>query len=329
MAYLAGKDRYSKFEYNRVGNSGLKLPPISLGLWQNFGTSSDIETCQNMLEFSFDNGITHFDLANNYGPEPGSAESNFGKIFKEQLSAYRDEMIISTKAGYDMWQGPYGDFGSKKYLVASLNQSLKRMNLDYVDIFYHHRADPNTDIVETAVALDLIVKQGKALYIGISNYNAEQTVAISAIFKELKTPFIIHQAKYNIFDSRLDGELTDVLLKQKKGCIVFSPLQQGILTNRYIKGIPEGSRVTHSRFLNVGAVTSTIAKVKQLNEIALKRGQSLAQMAIAWVFNNKAVTSALIGASSISQIQDNLNALSNLTFSQEELTQIQQISQDK
>lgn len=326
MAYTADSSRYEKFEFNRLGNSGLKLPPISLGLWQNFGTDADLESCKNMLEFSFDNGITHFDLANNYGPVYGSAESNFGKIFKDELSAYRDEMIISTKAGYDMWAGPYGDFGSKKYLVASLNQSLKRMNLEYVDIFYHHRADPNTDIVETAAALDLIVKQGKALYVGISNYDATQTAAISAIFKELKTPFVIHQAKYNIFERRLDGALTEVLIKEKKGCIVFSPLQQGILTDRYLKGIPVGSRATHSRFLNAENVSSTIDKVKLLNEIALNRGQTLAQMAIAWVFNNKAVNSALIGASSIAQIKDNLKAIENLSFSPDELNKIEEIS---
>ncbi|MDQ0360844.1 L-glyceraldehyde 3-phosphate reductase [Breznakia pachnodae] len=329
--YIADKKRYEAMPYRHVGNSGLKLPVISLGLWHNFGDVDNYENQKNIILKAFDSGITHFDLANNYGPPAGSAEINFGRIMKEYLLPYRDELIISTKAGYYMWEGPYGEWGSKKSIIASCNQSLKRMGLDYVDIFYHHRPDPNTPLEETAHALDLLVRQGKALYIGISNYSAEQTEAISKIFKELKTPFIIHQPKYNMFERSIEAGLTDVLKKEKIGAITFSPLAQGLLTDRYLNGIPEDSRAgrSSSPFLQPENVETTLEVVKQLNEIAKNRGQSLAQMALAWNLRDETITSVLIGASKVEQLENNLETLNNLTFSEEELNQIDTILNNK
>lgn len=329
--YIADKKRYEVMPYRYVGNSGLKLPVISLGLWHNFGDVDNYENQKNIILKAFDSGITHFDLANNYGPPAGSAEINFGRIMKEYLLPYRDELIISTKAGYYMWEGPYGEWGSKKSIVASCNQSLKRMGLDYVDIFYHHRPDPNTPLEETAHALDLLVRQGKALYIGISNYSAKQTEEISKIFKELKTPFIIHQPKYNMFERSIEAGLTEVLKKEKIGAITFSPLAQGLLTDRYLNGIPEDSRAgrSSSPFLQPENVETTLEVVKQLNEIANKRNQSLAQMALAWNLRDETVTSVLIGASKVEQLENNLETLNNLTFSEEELNQIDTILNNK
>ena len=311
-------------KYRRCGNSGLKLPSISLGLWQNFSDYDVFANCRSILRHAFENGITHFDLANNYGPPPGSAEETFGRVMQKDFKPYRDEMVIATKAGYDMWPGPYGDFGSKKYLVASLDQSLKRMGLDYVDIFYHHRPDPKTPLEETMFALDLIVKQGKALYVGISNYPAEQTEAAIKILKELKTPFIIHQAKYSMFERWVENGLLDVLENNGAGCIAFSPLAQGMLTDKYLNGIPEGSRASRDHTsLNPAQVSSVnIEKALKLNALALDRGQSLAQMAIAWLLKDSRVTSVLVGASKVSQIQNSLETLNNLDFSTDELTQI-------
>ncbi len=325
--YQPAEDRYEKMIYNRVGNSGLKLPAISLGLWHNFGEVDLFENSRKMIHRAFDLGITHFDLANNYGPPPGSAEETFGKILKKDLLPYRDELIISSKAGYDMWPGPYGEWGSKKYLTASIDQSLKRMGLDYVDIFYSHRPDPDTPFEETAQALDLMVRQGKALYIGISSYSADQTAEITAIFKDLKTPFIIHQPNYNMYDRWIEDGLQDVLAANKLGSIVFSPLAQGMLTDRYLKGIPEDSRAgrTSSPFLNAEKVEETIEKSRALNEIAKRRGQTLAEMAVAWVLRDGKVTSVLIGASKVSQIDDNVKALENLAFSNEELDEIEAV----
>ncbi|CZQ90737.1 potassium channel voltage-dependent beta subunit kcnab-related [Trichococcus palustris] len=325
--YQPAEDRYEKMIYNRVGNSGLKLPAISLGLWHNFGEVDLFENSRKMIHRAFDLGITHFDLANNYGPPPGSAEETFGKILKKDLLPYRDELIISSKAGYDMWPGPYGEWSSKKYLTASIDQSLKRMGLDYVDIFYSHRPDPDTPFEETAQALDLMVRQGKALYIGISSYSADQTAEITAIFKDLKTPFIIHQPNYNMYDRWIEDGLQDVLAANKLGSIVFSPLAQGMLTDRYLKGIPEDSRAgrTSSPFLNAEKVEETIEKSRALNEIAKRRGQTLAEMAVAWVLRDGKVTSVLIGASKVSQIDDNVKALENLAFSNEELDEIEAI----
>lgn len=325
--YQAAEDRYEKMIYNRVGNSGLKLPAISLGLWHNFGEVDLFENSRKMVHRAFDLGITHFDLANNYGPPPGSAEETFGQILKKDLLPYRDELIISSKAGYDMWPGPYGEWGSKKYLTASIDQSLKRMGLDYVDIFYSHRPDPDTPFEETAQALDLMVRQGKALYIGISSYSADQTAEITAIFKDLKTPFIIHQPNYNMYDRWIEDGLQDVLAANKLGSIVFSPLAQGMLTDRYLKGIPEDSRAgrTSSPFLNAQRVEETIEKSRALNEIAKRRGQSLAEMAVAWILRDGKVTSVLIGASKVSQIDDNVKALENLVFSNEELDEIEAV----
>lgn len=327
MTYLPSKERYNKMQYRRCGKSGIKLPAVSLGLWHNFGHVDVMENFRSILHLAFDSGITHFDLANNYGPPPGSAETNFGKILKEDFSGYRDEMIISTKAGYTMWDGPYGDWGSKKYLVSSLDQSLKRMGLDYVDIFYHHRPDPETPLEETMSALDLIVRQGKALYAGISNYNAEEADAAITILKGLGTPCLIHQPKYSMFVRDPEAGLLDVLEKDGVGCIPFSPLAQGLLTNKYLHGIPEDSRAAKSTgFLQESQVTDeVITKIKQLNTLAEQRGQTLAQMALAWLLKDNRVTSVLIGASKPAQLADSLNALDNIDFSSEELEKIEQI----
>lgn len=325
MSYIADSNRYTKMQYRRCGNSGLMLPAISLGLWHNFGTDADLNICKDILYTAFDNGITHFDLANNYGPLPGAAESNFGKILNSGLKAYRDELIISTKAGYHMWEGPYGEWGSKKYLTASLDQSLSRMGLNYVDIFYHHRPDPKTPIEETAQALDLIVRQGKALYIGISNYSAEQTEAIIKIFNELKTPFIIHQAIYNMLNRNPENGLINTLQNNKKGLIVFCPLAQGLLTDRYFGEIPSDSRAKNSVFLKTDTVNDILSKTTKLNEIAKARGQSLAEMALSWLLKNDAVTSVLIGVSKLSQLNKNLLALNYCNFTEEELSEIDQI----
>ncbi|KMK77726.1 L-glyceraldehyde 3-phosphate reductase [Alkalihalobacillus pseudalcaliphilus] len=325
--YKAHASRYEGMIYNRVGKSGLKLPAISLGLWHNFGGVDVFENGREMVRKAFDLGITHFDLANNYGPPPGSAEENFGKILKQDFQAYRDEMIISSKAGYYMWPGPYGDGGSKKYLISSLEQSLKRMQVDYVDIFYSHRPDEETPIEETAEALDLMVRQGKALYVGISNYSAEQTVEIAKIFKQLRTPFIIHQPSYSMFNRWIEDGLKDVLIKQGIGAIAFSPLAQGLLTDRYLHGIPNDSRANRSSspFLQKENVEATIQKVQKLNEIAVQRGQSLAEMAVSWILRDGIVTSVLVGASKVSQIEANVKALHHLEFSQEELSAIDHI----
>jgi L-glyceraldehyde 3-phosphate reductase len=327
MVYTANEKRYTGMKYRRCGNSGLKLPSFSLGLWQNFSDFDLFDNCRLLLREAFDNGITHFDLANNYGPPPGSAEETFGRVMKKDFKPYRDEMIIATKAGYDMWPGPYGDFGSKKYLVASLDQSLKRMGLEYVDIFYHHRPDLQTPLEETMLALDLIVKQGKALYVGISNYSAEQTEAAIKILKELKTPFIIHQAKYSMFERWVENGLLDVLENKGAGCIAFSPLAQGMLTDKYLNGIPEGSRASREHTsLNPGQIgNQNIEKARKLNKLALSRGQSLAQMAIAWLLKDPRITSVLIGASKVSQLQNSLESLRKLDFSSDELSRIEEI----
>nr|WP_067055559.1 L-glyceraldehyde 3-phosphate reductase [Mucilaginibacter sp. L294] len=327
MTYLPSAERYNKMQYRRCGKSGIKLPAISLGLWHNFGHVDVMENFRSILHLAFDSGITHFDLANNYGPPPGSAETNFGKILKEDFAGYRDEMIISSKAGYTMWDGPYGDWGSKKYLVSSLDQSLKRMGLDYVDIFYHHRPDPETPLEETMGALDLIVRQGKALYVGISNYNAQEAEKAIAILKQLGTPCLIHQPKYSMFVRDAEAGLLDVLGKDGVGCIPFSPLAQGLLTNKYLHGIPEDSRAAKSTgFLQESQVTDeVIAKIKKLNTLAEKRGQTLAQMALAWLLKDDRVTSVLIGASKPAQLADSLKALDNIDFSSDELEKIEQI----
>jgi len=327
MTYIASTERYQHMKYNRCGNSGLLLPAISLGLWHNFGGKDVFENGRAMVRRSFDLGITHFDIANNYGPPPGSAEENFGKIMKLDMASYRDELIISTKAGYDMWPGPYGNFGSRKYLVASLDQSLKRLGLDYVDIYYHHRPDPNTPIEETMAALDHVVRQGKALYVGLSNYNAEQTAAASKVLKELGTPCLIHQPSYSIIDRWIEDGLQDVLEDEGIGTIGFLPLAQGILTNKYLHGVPQDSRAAgHSVFLNENSITDNhVNAAKELNELAAQRGQSLAQMALAWVLRDGKVTTALIGASRVSQIEENVAALDQLNFTAEELTTIDTI----
>ena len=325
--YNAKETRYDDMIYRRVGHSGLKLPAISLGLWHNFGETDKVATQKEIIFGAFDMGITHFDLANNYGPPAGSAEENFGRILHSDLKQYRDEMIISSKAGYYMWPGPYGEWGSKKNLIASCDQSLQRMQLDYVDIFYSHRPDPETPIEETARALDLLVHQGKALYIGISNYSAEQTKAITKIFRELGTPFIIHQPRYNMLDRWIEDGLTDVLAEEGLGAITFSPLAQGILTNRYLNGIPADSRAARpdSPFLSPEKVDQTISTVQELNKIAQQRGQSLAEMALAWNLQQPTVASVLVGASRLSQLQDSVHALDNLTFAPEELAAIQKV----
>jgi L-glyceraldehyde 3-phosphate reductase len=316
-------------EYRRCGNSGLKLPAISLGLWHNFGHIDVLENARNILRIAFDNGITHFDLANNYGPPAGSAEENFGKIFKDDFIPYRDELIISSKAGWGMWPGPYGDWGSKKYLVASLDQSLKRMGLDYVDIFYHHRPDPETPLEETMGTLDLMVRQGKALYVGISSYQPAEAAKAMQILKELGTPCLIHQPKYSMFDRWVENGLLDVLEQNGAGCIPFSPLAQGVLTNKYLKGIPADSRASSHRgngAIEEDAVSEeTINKVRQLNELAEARGQNLAQMALAWILKDPRITSVLIGASKPAQVLDSIGCLANYSFSDEELSKINSI----
>ena len=326
--YTAKETRYDTMKYNRCGASGLLLPAVSLGMWHNFGSNGNFDNMLDMCETAFDNGITHFDLANNYGPVPGAAEENFGRVLKKSLGIYRDEMIISTKAGYDMWPGPYGNWGSRKYLVASLDQSLRRMGLEYVDIFYHHRVDPNTPLEETAGALDGIVRSGKALYVGISNYNKEQTIAIAELFRKMGTPFIINQRCYSMFDRSIERDgVKDYAAANGIGIITFSPLAQGLLTDRYLKGIPENSRVrTDGRFLKEDAVSEEkLSKVHALNELAQKRGQSLAQMALAWILRDGDITSVLIGASRPAQILDNVRMIENLEFNEGERVQIEEI----
>lgn len=325
--YTPDPNRYDSMKYNRTGRSGLKLPAVSLGLWHNFGDNDAQETARDMILRAFDLGITHFDLANNYGPPPGSAERNFGKVLQQDLHAHRDELIISTKAGWGMWPGPYGDFGSRKYLIASLDQSLQRMGLEYVDIFYHHRPDPETPMEETMGALDQVVRQGKALYVGISQYGPEQTRQAARILRELGTPCLIHQPNYNMFDRWIEDGLTAVLQEEGIGSIVFSPLAQGMLTNKYIGGIPADSRAAKdSIFLTPDSLTDEkMDKIRRLNEVAQNRNQLLAQMAIAWVLNNTAVTSALIGASKVSQIEQVVAALDNASFTEDELRQIDEI----
>jgi L-glyceraldehyde 3-phosphate reductase len=327
MSYSANEQRYQQMQYRRCGKSGIQLSALSLGLWHNFGDVDDETVYRKTLHTAFDCGITHFDLANNYGPPPGSAEINFGKILKQDFAAYRDELIISTKAGYYMWPGPYGEWGSKKNLVASLNQSLQRMQLDYVDIFYHHRPDPNTPLEETMAALDLIVRQGKALYVGLSNYKSEDAAKAIAILKELGTPCLIHQPKYSLFERWVEKDgLLNVLDANGVGCIPFSPLAQGLLTNKYLKGIPEGSRATKGVFLKQEQITEEVlTKVRALNDIAITRNQSLAQMALAWLLKDERVTSVLIGASSSAQLLDSVDCLKNLQFSADELKQIETV----
>lgn len=315
-------------KYNRCGKSGLLLPQISLGLWHNFGSVDSFENAESIAKEAFDKGITHFDLANNYGPVPGSAETNFGKILKNNFQGnLRDEIVISTKAGYGMWPGPYGDWGSRKYLLSSLDQSLKRMDIDYVDIFYSHRFDPETPLEETMTALDYAVRSGKALYAGISNYPAEKTKEAATILKQLGTPCLIHQAKYSMFERWVESELLDVLEEKGVGCIAFSPLAQGLLTDKYLKGIPENSRASKpNSFLKINDITAEkIQKITQLNAIALERNQSLAQMALAWLLKDSRITSVLIGASSVSQLNNNIGSLNNLDFSQGELIAIEKI----
>ena len=327
--YEPNSERYLTMTYNRCGKSGLKLPAVSLGLWHNFGDTADYENMKALVFTAFDNGITHFDLANNYGPAPGSAERNFGKILKEELSPYRDELIISTKAGYDMWEGPYGNWGSRKYLLASLDQSLKRLGLDYVDIFYHHRPDPDTPLEETMGALAHAVSSGKALYAGLSNYSGEQLEKAEKILTELKCPFIINQNRYSVFDRTIEQNgLKSTAARLEKGIIAFSPLAQGMLTDRYLNGIPADSRImTDGRFLKQSAVTpERLEQIRSLNEIANQRGQTLAEMALAWVLKDGVVTSVLIGASKPSQILDNIKAINNTAFSAEELKRIDEIS---
>lgn len=324
--YQACEKRYDSMLYNRCGKWGLKLPAVSLGLWHNFGGVDVFENGRAMLRRAFDMGITHFDLANNYGPPPGSAEENFGKYMQQDFRPFRDELIISTKAGYLMWPGPYGEWGSRKYLISSLDQSLKRMGLDYVDIFYSHRPDTDTPLEETMMALDQAVRSGKALYAGISNYPADMTKEAARILKELGTPCLIHQPKYSMFERWIEDGLLDTLEEEGIGCIPFSPLAQGLLTDRYLDGIPEGSRASKSwGFLKPHQVEPAIEKVKKLNEIAQSRGQSLAQMALAWVLKDKRITSVLIGASSVQQLEDNVAMLQKLDFSPEELSHIEKI----
>lgn len=328
--YIAEQNRYEKMQYRRCGKSGIDLPLLSLGLWHNFGDNDDFKNARQILRSAFDNGITHFDLANNYGPPYGSAEKNFGKIYKKDFKPYRDELIISTKAGWDMWPGPYGNFGSRKYLISSLDQSLKRMKLNYVDIFYHHRPDPNTPLEETMGALDQIVRSGKALYVGISQYNAEDTKKAASILKEQGIPFLIHQPRYSMFDRWVENGLLDSLEKLGIGSIVFSPLEQGILTSKYLKGIPEDSRAaTQGSYLSADKITpELVEKLKALNKIAQNRGQSLAQMAIAWLLKDQRVTSVLIGVSKLTQLKDNIDALNNIKFTSDELNSIEKIIAD-
>lgn len=326
--YQAEKERYKSMEYCRCGNSGLKLPAVSFGLWHNFGDDSDYENMKQLCFTAFDHGITHFDLANNYGPKYGSAEIHFGKILKEELNSYRDELLISTKAGYDMWDGPYGNWGSRKYLIASLDQSLKRLGLDYVDIFYHHRMDPETPLEETMGTLAQIVASGKALYVGLSNYDGKTLEKASAILDELHCPFIINQNSYSMINRTIEENgLKETSAKLKKGIIAFSPLNQGVLTDRYLNGIPEDSRIkTDGRFLQAGALTDArLQQVRKLNAMAAERGQTLAEMALAWILRDGIVTSVLAGASKPSQILDNIGALKNTTFTEEEKSKIDAI----
>lgn len=329
MTYQANPDRYNNMPYRRCGKSGLLLPALSLGLWHNFGAIDDLENARSILKTAFDAGITHFDLANNYGPPAGSAEETFGKIYKDDFKKYRDELVISTKAGWGMWDGPYGNWGSKKYLVASLDQSLQRMGLDYVDIYYHHRPDPQTPIEETMAALDLIVRQGKALYVGISSYNAKETEIANSMLNNLGTKCLIHQPRYSMFDRWIEDGLLDVLDDKGIGCITFSSLEQGLLTNKYLKGIPADSRAANKRgngAIESDAITDEkIAKVLKLNEIAIKRGQNLAQMALSWVLKDNRITSVVLGVSKANQIADSLKCLDNLTFSSDELEKINAI----
>jgi L-glyceraldehyde 3-phosphate reductase len=329
MSYQANPSRYKNMPYRRCGKSGLMLPALSLGLWHNFGAIDSLENARAILQLAFDSGITHFDLANNYGPPAGSAEETFGKIFKDDFKKYRDELVISTKAGWGMWEGPYGDHGSKKYLVASLDQSLKRMGLDYVDIYYHHRPDPNTPLEETMGALDLIIRQGKALYVGISSYSASETEAAIKILNGLGTKCLIHQPRYSMFDRWVENGLLDVLGKEGIGCIPFSPLEQGLLTNKYLKGIPADSRAASHRgngAMEENAITpAKIEKVIKLNEIAISRGQNLAQMALSWILKDDRITTVLIGVSKPEQVTDSINCLANTSFSAEELLKIKNI----
>lgn len=329
MGYKANGVRYSEMKYNQSGESGLKLPAVSLGMWHNFGDTGDFENMRRMCFTAFDNGITHFDLANNYGPEAGSAERNFCKILREDMKQYRDEMLISTKAGYYMWQGPYGDLGSRKYLLASLDQSLQRMGLEYVDIFYHHRMTPETPLYETMGALDTAVKSGKALYAGLSNYDGETMKKAAEILTELRCPFVINQNSYSIFNRTVEKNgILSAALEKKKGMIIFSPLAQGLLTDRYLNGVPADSRMkTDGRFLNEKSLSEDkLDRIKKLNALASERGQTLAQMALAWVYNNEAVTSVLIGASKPEQILDNIGMLKNTSFTEEELKLIDEIA---
>jgi L-glyceraldehyde 3-phosphate reductase len=323
----AATSRYDRMTYRRCGRSGVMLPAVSLGLWHNFGSVDSPDEARAMARRAFDLGITHFDLANNYGPEPGTAEETFGRILQHDLAGHRDELIISTKAGWRMWPGPYGDHGSRKYLLASLDQSLHRMRLAYVDIFYHHRPDPDTPVEESMLALDQAVRQGKAIYVGISAYDPQQTRAALEILRELRTPCIIHQPRYSMLDRRVEDGLLDVLEDEGLGCIVFSPLEQGLLTNRYLRDIPAGSRASKPHgFLKPDAITADRrAQLVRLNEIAARRGQSLAQLAIAWVLRHDTVTSALVGASSVAQLEDSVRALDNLTLSNAELREIDQV----
>ncbi|RKR13241.1 L-glyceraldehyde 3-phosphate reductase [Maribacter vaceletii] len=318
--YVAHSERYNTMKYNRCGKSGVLLPAISLGLWHNFGFVDKQHNAREILRTAFDLGITHFDLANNYGPPYGSAEENFGMLFKKDFKPYRDELFIASKAGYDMWPGPYGNWGSRKYLMASIDQSLERMGLDYVDIFYHHRPDPDTPLEETMVALADIVRQGKALYVGISNYQPKETAEAAALLKELRVPFILHQARYSIFDRWVEDGLLDALDNNGVGCIAFSPLAQGMLTNKYVNGIPDDSRAAKNfTYLDKEQVESNLGKIKNLAALADKRGQKLSQMAIAWLLNRPTVSSVLVGASSSGQLRENVKALDNLEFSKEEM----------
>jgi L-glyceraldehyde 3-phosphate reductase len=329
MTYVPASDRYEEMQYRRSGRSGLLLPAISLGLWHNFGGDRPLETSRAIIRRAFDLGVTHFDLANNYGPPYGSAEETFGRVFASDLRPYRDELIVSTKAGYDMWPGPYGEWGSRKYLLASLDQSLGRMGVDYVDIFYSHRHDPDTPLEETMGALDSAVRAGKALYVGISSYSAPRTREAAAILRELRTPFVIHQPSYSMLNRWIEPDLLDALGELGIGCIVFSPLAQGMLTDKYLDGIPEGSRATQGSSLSPDLLTDdALAKIRALNELAVRRGQSLAQLAIAWVLRDERVTSALVGASSVAQLEDTLGALERLDFSEDELDEIDRYATD-
>ncbi len=329
--YCPAEERYRRMRYRRCGRSGIQLPALSLGLWHNFGHTNDLENGRRILRTAFDHGITHFDLANNYGPPYGAAEENFGRLFRQDFRPYRDELLISTKAGWDMWPGPYGNWGSRKYLVASLDQSLRRMGLDYVDIFYHHRPDPHTPLEETMSALDHLVRQGKALYVGISQYDATQTARAADILRQLGTPLLIHQPRYSMLDRWVEDGLLDELERQGVGAIAFSPLEQGILTDRYLQGIPEDSRAARdARYLKPQHLKpELLAQVRRLNAIAQSRGQSLAQMAIAWLLKDPRITSVLVGVSRVEQLLDNLQSLENLNFPEEELAEIERVLADQ